>query len=104
MLYRKVESIIRNWITNDKRALLIDGARQVGKTFTIREVLKTQNCEYIEFNLLEDPSIINLLAKCESVDEMILVVFLSLQTNHSKKEKHLYFLMKYRNLKNFQLK
>ena len=76
MLYRKVESIIRNWITNDKRALLVDGARQVGKTFTIREVLKTQNCEYIEFNLLENPSIINLLAKCESVDEMISILSL----------------------------
>ena len=87
MLYRKVESIIRNWITNDKRALLVDGARQVGKTFTIREVLKTQNCEYIEFNLLENPSIINLLAKCESVDEMILVVFLSLQTNEPPRGK-----------------
>ena len=84
MLYRKVESIIRNWITNDKRALLVDGARQVGKTFTIREVLKTQNCEYIEFNLLENPSIINLLAKCESVDEMI--SSLSLFTDKSFKK------------------
>ena len=84
MLYRKVESIICNWITNDKRALLVDGARQVGKTFTIREVLKTQNCEYIEFNLLENPSIINLLAKCESVDEMI--SSLSLFTDKSFKK------------------
>ncbi len=71
MLYRKIESVISSWITDDKRALLIDGARQVGKTFTIRKVLKVQNCEYIEFNLLENPSIINLLSKSETVDEMI---------------------------------
>lgn len=79
MLYRKIENIISSWIADDKRALLIDGARQVGKTFTIRKVLKAQNCEYIEFNLLDNPSIINLLSKSETVDEMI--TSLSLFTN-----------------------
>ena len=59
MLYRKIESVISSWITDDKRALLIDGARQVGKTFTIRKVLKVQNCEYIEFNLLENYNFFN---------------------------------------------
>lgn len=79
MLYRKIESVLSSWIADDKRALLIDGARQVGKTFTIRKVLKAQNCEYIEFNLLDNPSIINLLSKSETVDEMI--TSLSLFTN-----------------------
>ena len=57
MLYRKVEKKITEWIENSKKALLIDGARQVGKTFIIRKVLRNMGCEYVEFNLLKTPLI-----------------------------------------------
>lgn len=50
---------------------MIDGARQVGKTYIIRKVLENENCEYIEFNLLKTPSLVNLLAKSETVDDLI---------------------------------
>ena len=53
MLHRKIEKKISEWIKNSNKALLIDGARQVGKTFIIRSVLENEGCEYIEFNLLK---------------------------------------------------
>lgn len=71
MLNRKIESSIASWIKDDKKALLIDGARQVGKTYIIRKVLENLDCEYIEFNLIRLPELINLLSKSESVDDMI---------------------------------
>lgn len=71
MLYRKIEKEICKWIANDKKALLIDGARQVGKTYIIRKVLENENCEYIEFNLLKTPSLVDLLVKSETVDDLI---------------------------------
>lgn len=71
MLHRKIETSIINWLKNEKKALLIDGARQVGKTYIIRKVLKDEHCDYIEFNLLETPEIIGLLASCETVDDLI---------------------------------
>ena len=71
MLHRKIETTIINWLKNGKKALLIDGARQVGKTYIIRKVLKDEHCDYIEFNLLETPEIIGLLASCETVDDLI---------------------------------
>ena len=71
MLHRKVEKKISEWIRNSKKALLIDGARQVGKTYIIRSVLEKEGCEYIEFNLLKTPALIELLAKSETVDDMI---------------------------------
>lgn len=71
MLHRKVEKKISEWIRNRKKALLIDGARQVGKTYIIRSVLEKEGCEYIEFNLLKTPALIELLAKSETVDDMI---------------------------------
>lgn len=71
MLNRKIEHSIASWIKNDKKALLIDGARQVGKTYIIRKVLQEQECEYIEFNLIRSPELIKLLENSESVDDMI---------------------------------
>ena len=52
MLRRKIEKSIIDWIHNDTKALLIDGARQVGKTYIIRRVLENEGCQYIEFNLM----------------------------------------------------
>lgn len=71
MLKRKIEKSIAKWIKEDNKALLIDGARQVGKTYIIRNTLKNENCHFIEFNLLNTPEIIPLLKDSNTVDEMI---------------------------------
>lgn len=71
MLHRKIEKKISDWIKNSNKALLIDGARQVGKTYIIRKVLRDEGCEYVEFNLLKTPALINLLARSETIDDMI---------------------------------
>ncbi len=71
MLHRKIEKKISDWIKNSKKALLIDGARQVGKTYIIKKVLEREGCEYIEFNLLKNEALADLLAKSETVDDMI---------------------------------
>ena len=71
MLHRKIEKKISEWIKNSNKALLIDGARQVGKTYIIRKVLQDEGCEYVEFNLLKTPALVELLAKSETVDDMI---------------------------------
>ena len=44
MLYRKIETVIEEHLKSDsKKILLIDGARQVGKTYIIRYVGKTSS-------------------------------------------------------------
>ena len=71
MLHRKIEKDIFSWLKNENKALLIDGARQVGKTYIIRKVLEDEHCDYIEFNLLKTPEIVGLLTTCENVDDLI---------------------------------
>ena len=71
MLHRKIEKPIIDWIKTGKKALLIDGARQVGKTYIIRNTLESEQCDYIEFNLLKTPELSSLLEKSETVDDMI---------------------------------
>ena len=71
MLRRKIEKDIINWLKNENKALLIDGARQVGKTYVIRKVLRENNYKYNEFNLLKTPEIIELLKNSENIDDLI---------------------------------
>lgn len=82
MLKRKINSIITEWITNGNNALLVDGARQVGKTTIIRNVLKEKNCDFVEFNLLHDKEFLNFLEKANSLSSKDFVSALSVQSSH----------------------
>lgn len=55
MLYRKIETLIESHLkSGSKRILLIDGARQVGKTYIIRHVGQRMFKNFIELNMIED--------------------------------------------------
>ncbi len=70
MIVRKAEKYINNWIMHPKRALLVTGARQVGKTYAIRKCLTQSNCNYIEINLIENPEFILALKQSASIEEL----------------------------------
>lgn len=55
-MFRKAKSKLINWKVTSNKALLVTGARQVGKTYIIREFLKEEFGEdnFIEFNLIEN--------------------------------------------------
>ncbi len=71
MLKRKIESKIDKWIDNSRNALLISGARQVGKTFVIRECLKRKECDYLEINLIDRPQYISAIEQAATVNDLI---------------------------------
>ena len=60
MVERKVDKQIRNFFLNDRRALLVTGARQVGKTFIIRQIGKECFDNVVEINFVEQPEAIEL--------------------------------------------
>lgn len=56
MLKRKIISKLNDWYNNpNKKALLLKGARQVGKTTTIREFAKSHYKNFIEINFEQTP-------------------------------------------------
>ena len=81
MLTRKIEVDIHSWIRSGKGALLVSGARQVGKTWTIRQCLNSEKCDFLEINLIENPDLVPALVQCKTVDDLI--VILSTATNYS---------------------
>lgn len=72
MLKRKIEKDIMRWIEGSDKALLIYGVRQAGKTFIVRECLKAAGCDYIEFNLIRQPEIVDILNGATGIDDLIL--------------------------------
>ena len=55
MLHRKIQSYIENYLqSNSNKILIINGARQIGKTFIIRHVGQRLFENYIELNFVED--------------------------------------------------
>ncbi len=55
MLHRKIQSYIESYLqSNSNKILIIDGARQIGKTFIIRHIGQRLFENYIELNFVED--------------------------------------------------
>ena len=81
MINRKAENKIKEWLRDSKKALLVSGARQVGKTFSIRHCLNELGCNYLEINLIDQPELVPVIEASKSVDDLI--INLSTATNYS---------------------
>lgn len=72
MIQRKMGKSIEQWIEKGKDALLLTGARQIGKTFLIRECLKKSDYPYEEFNFIEQPELISLFETAKTTEELLM--------------------------------
>ena len=73
MIGRKVEQRLEQFRqADDKKALLITGARQVGKTFIIREFGKRAYQSFIEINFLEDKTAASLFENARDSQDLLL--------------------------------
>lgn len=72
MLKRKITAKLEAWKTIAReKALLIVGARQVGKSFAIREFGKANYARYIEINLFEDKRAREALSAASDANDFI---------------------------------
>ena len=75
MLYRKIEKTIKEHLkSNSSKVLLIDGARQVGKTFIVRYVGQKLFANFIEINMIEDYEGSKLFANVKTTEDFYLQV------------------------------
>ena len=93
MLYRKIESLIEEHLqTEQKRILLIDGARQIGKTYIIRYVGNNLFENFIELNMVEDSLGERLFANIRTVEDFYLQVSMLAGDKMKEKENTLIFI------------
>ena len=93
MLYRKIEALIESHLkSSSKKILLIDGARQVGKTYIIRYVGQRLFENFIEINLVEDSLGNRLFAGTKTVEDFYLQISMLAGSKMKQKENTLIFL------------
>lgn len=93
MLYRKIEKVITEHLQSDsKKILLVDGARQVGKTYIIRYVGNKLFENFIEINMVEDSLGDRLFANTKTIEDFYLQVSMLFGDKMKKKENTLIFI------------
>ena len=74
-MYRKISKYIEDYLTHDyNKILCIDGARQVGKTYIIRELCKKYFKNFIELNMSNDKIGDKIFANVGTINEFYIQV------------------------------
>lgn len=71
MLKRKIDSYIRDYYAATRNALLITGARQIGKTYSIREFGKSFK-SFIEINFVDTPEAVEVFKGAQNSNDILL--------------------------------
>lgn len=70
MIKRKIDSYIRNFYETTTNALLVIGARQIGKTFSIREFGKSFK-SFIEINFVDNPEAARIFEGAKNASDIL---------------------------------
>jgi len=93
MLYRKFQKEIEKYFDSDSnKILVVDGARQIGKTYIIRHAGKLRFENYIELNLVEDFEGPGLFKNTHTVEDFYLQVSMLAGDKMKEKNNTLIFL------------
>ena len=72
MISRKADALIREYLLNDHRSLLVTGARQVGKTYCVRKVGRECFENFIEINFIEQPQAIEAFSDHNGAKDLLM--------------------------------
>ena len=93
MLYRKIADDIEQHLRSDsEKILLVDGARQVGKTYIIRHIGDKLFSNFIEVNMIEDSIGARLFANTKTVEDFYLQLSMVAGEKMGEKENTLVFI------------
>ena len=70
-MYRKDSIIIEEWLKRSDKALLVTGARQIGKTWLIREEIAKSGYRKIEVKIIDQPDLVDYLNVKMSANEFL---------------------------------
>lgn len=93
MLYRKIGSYIEEHLKSDSdKILLLEGARQIGKSYIIREVSKRVYDNFVELNFVEDEDGKKLFKDIHSTEDFYITLSMVAGDKLDKYENTLVFL------------
>ena len=75
MLKRKATKFIKKWVeSKDKKCLIVQGARQTGKTYIVERFAEENYDEYVEINFKQMPSAMDIFSGDLTVDNMVMAM------------------------------
>ena len=93
MLYRKIRSYIEDYLrSTEDKILLIEGARQIGKSYIISDVSKEVYKNYVEINFVQDDEGDKIFKNVATTEEFYLKLSIVAGTKLDKYENTLIFI------------
>ena len=75
MLKRKAADAIKKWVNSkEKKCLVVQGARQTGKTYIIERFAEENYEEFVEINFKQMPSAMDIFSGDLTVDNMVMAM------------------------------
>ena len=68
---REAAKCINDWLNHGKEALLVTGARQIGKTYLIRECLREEKVPFVEINFIEQQDLIRMFDEAKDAKDLL---------------------------------
>lgn len=72
MIKRKIDRYLEQYFVNDHKALLLTGARQIGKTFSIRHFAQSHFETFVEINFIDNPGWVKGFAQAKNSQDILL--------------------------------
>ena len=72
MLERKISRYIEHFYEVNKGALLLSGARQVGKTYSVRRFAEKKFKSFIEINFVDNPDAVGIFSNAKNSSDILL--------------------------------
>ncbi len=72
MIKRKIDIYLDEFFRDDNKALLVTGARQTGKTFSIRHFAQSHFETFVEINFIDNPGLVKVFAQAKNSQDILL--------------------------------
>ena len=90
-MYRKDSVTIEEWLNNSNKALLVTGARQIGKTWLIRDEIDKSGYTKFEVNFIDQPDMVEYLNAEMSAEEFLIKLKMIMPGNCKPHETVVFF-------------
>ena len=72
MINRKITKYLEEYYRKNKKALLLTGARQTGKSFSIRQFGMSHFDSFVEINFLDNPNAIGVISEAKDSNDILM--------------------------------
>ena len=90
-MFRKDSLKIEEWLKKSNKALLVTGARQIGKTWLIRDEISKNGFNKFEINFIDQPDMVDYLSADISVEEFLVKLKMIMPENCKPHETIVFF-------------